>query len=86
MTDKDRIKGYQDENPEEFNKYTISEGLQVTTTVPVENSLIEFPEKREGDNTYVIISSESGKSNWSTQLMEPTAKENVAFTMKGNSM
>ncbi|XP_056008222.1 uncharacterized protein LOC125665479 [Ostrea edulis] len=86
MTDKDRIKGYQDENPEEFNKYTISEGIQVTTTAPVENSLIEFPEKREGDNTYVIISSESGKSNWSTQLMEPTAKENVAFTMKGNSI
>ncbi|XP_062568425.1 uncharacterized protein LOC134230598 [Saccostrea cucullata] len=88
ITDKERIRGYQEEKPEEYGHITISEGIQVTSQSPINNGMIELPneEQNEEKAKYVRITSDSGSSNWTPEIVEPRAhKKSLAFELKPNS-
>eukprot|EP00105_Crassostrea_gigas_P014165 XP_011430728.1 PREDICTED: uncharacterized protein LOC105330612 [Crassostrea gigas] len=76
LTDKERIKKYQEENPNKYGNLTISEGLQTRAkSGQVTEGIVEFAKVDEPEKSiFVRMSTDTQFRNWNRDIVEPEIK------------
>lgn len=80
MTDENRIKEYQEENPEEYGDVSVMNGVQMESTEEINKGFVEF--QRGGgqpskDTVYFrFMTSGSGFNHWEYDKVEPKVQNN----------
>lgn len=80
MTDENRIKEYQKENPEEYGDVSVMNGVQMESTDEIKKGFVEFQRggvQPSNDTVYFrFMTSGSGFKNWEYDKVEPKVQNN----------
>lgn len=74
MTDENRIKEYQEQNPEEYGDVSVMNGVQMESTEQIKKGFVEFQKDKQPQKNAVyfrFMTAGSGSNQWEFNKVKP---------------